>query len=319
MYLWQIRHIPNCPQSLLKRAIFLAAFLASFVTGYTTTPCVYGQAVDAAKTPVEPVKNETAALEFLGQVRQELQKHQTVRADIVQNVSIAEQQFKVKGQYVSSGNPTSGMKLMLTYSVVPDQGARGEMLEVCDGKELWTMLTLPDSKRVTHRDVLQIQKAAAAANSRNLSESALSLELGLGGLTALLASLERTMDFDAMKQEEIEGQSRTIIQGRWKKEVIQRFPKEKEDLLPAFVPDLVRVYVNAENLFPTRILYLKRQPEKKTLKPLLSLEFQNVELNEPVSDDLFVFEIPKDVIPEDITKIYLDRLTPPAAPPAAKK
>jgi hypothetical protein len=180
------------------------------------------------------------------------------------------------------------------------------------------MLTFPGSKRVTHRNILQIQKAAAAAGQKNGPETKLNVELGLGGLTALLASLERTMVFDAMKQEPADGHNRTLIQGHWKKEIAQRFPKEKNDALPAFVPDFVRLYVNADTLFPERILYLKKQPEKKTLKTLVSLEFQNVVLDGPVDEESFVFEIPKDVIPEDITKSYLDRLTPPAETPQKK-
>ena len=157
--------------------------------------------------------------------------------------------------------------------------------------------------------------AAAAANQRNAPETSFNVELGLGGLTALLASLERTMVFDAMKQESNEGRNRTILQGHWKKEIAQRFPKEKNDVLPVYVPDFVRLYVNTETLFPERIIYLKKQPEKKTLKSLVSLDFQNVVLDGTVDENEFVFEIPKDVIPEDITKVYLDRLMPPAEEP----
>lgn len=192
------------------------------------------------------------------------------------------------------------------------------MVEVCDGKELWTMMSFPGSKRVTHRNILQIQKAASTANQRNSPETSFNVELGLGGLTALLASLERTMVFDAMKQESTEGRNRTILQGHWKKEIAQRFPK-KNDALPVYVPDFVRLYVNVETLFPERIVYLKKQPEKKTLKSLVSLDFQNVELDGPVDENAFVFEIPKDVIPEDITKVYLDRLLPPAEVTEPKK
>lgn len=308
MHLWQIRHIPNRPQTLLKFTLFLAAFAAIFVSSlkFSTSAIAQTPQAETDKTPAESKRAE--ASELLDRVRQELQKHQSVKADLMQNVSIAEQQFKISGQYLSLGNADSGTKLKLSYTVIPDQGAQGEMLEVCDGKELWTMLTLPGSQRVTHRNILQIQKAAAAAQQKNVPDAALNVELGLGGLTALLASLERTMEFDAMKQEDGDGHRRIVIQGHWKKELAQRFTKDKDNILPPFVPDLVRLSVNAETLFPERLIYLKKQPEKKALKPLLSLEFQNVELNGSVDEDEFVFKIPKDVIPEDITKIYLDRL-----------
>ncbi len=320
MHLWQIRHIPNRPQTLLRLTILGAAFIFVAVTLFAPVGFVSGQAGDGVKDRAESNDQGSEAAEFLIRVRQELQTHQSVKADLSQNVSIGDQHFKVTGQYLSSGNSTTGTKLKLNYLVVPDQGAEGEMLEICDGKELWTVLTLPGSpKRVTHRNVLQIQKAAFAANQKGVPESTLNVELGLGGLTALLASLERTMVFDAMKQEEVDGHQRTILQGRWKKEVAQRFPKGKDDSLPPFVPDLVRLYVDAQTLFPERLLYLKKQPEKKAFRPLVNLEFRNVELDGPVDEKEFKFEIPPDVVPEDVTKMYVDRITGSTeAPPATK-
>jgi outer membrane lipoprotein-sorting protein len=319
LHLWQIRHIPNRPQTLLKLTILGAAFIFVAVTLVVPARFVAGQSEDAVKDRTERSDKGAEAAEFLDRVRQELQTHQSVKADLSQTVSIGEQQFKVTGQYLSSGNSSSGLKLKLNYLVVPDQGAEGEMLEVCDGKELWTVLTLPGSKRVTHRNVLQIQKAALAANQKGVPESTLNVELGLGGLTALLASLERTMVFDAMKQEEVDGHQRTIVQGRWKKEYSQRFPKGKDDSLPAFVPDLVRLYVDSQTLFPERLLYLKKQPEKKALRPLVNLELRNVELDGPVDEREFKFDIPEGVVPEDVTKMYVDRITGSTETPPATK
>ncbi len=319
MHLWQIRHIPNRPQTLRKMTFAVSTFLLAAVSLLPQTSFVAGQTGDGTVVKAGTDGKPSPAAEFLDRVRQELPKHQTIKADLAQMVSIGDQQFKVVGQYLSSRQNSGETKLRLSYTVTPDQGARGEMLEVCDGTELWTMLTLSDSKRVTHRNVKQILKAAVEADRRSASESTLRVELGLGGLTALMASLERTMVFDAMKQEESEGHQRTIIQGRWKKELVQRFPKEKDDSLPPFVPDLVRLYVNTQTLFPERLLYLTKQPEKKTFKPLVSLEFHNVEFDGPIDEKSFVFEVPEDddIVPEDVTKMYLDRLTAPgdAAPP----
>ncbi|WP_373652602.1 outer membrane lipoprotein carrier protein LolA [Schlesneria sp. DSM 10557] len=317
MHLWQIRHIPNRPQTLLSLTLAAALSVAMVVTVGYPTGFVAGQTEDDAAPAGNSPASQLDPAEFFKQVRQELQTHQSVKADLSQSVSIGDQQFKITGQYLSSGNSAEGMKLMLNYSVVPDQGVTGQILEVCDGKELWTVLTLPDLKRVTLRNVLQIQKAAAAASKKSIPDSTLNAELGLGGLNALLASLERTVDFDVIKEEASEGGPRTIIQGKWKSEILQRFPKGKDNSLPAFVPDLVRLYVNSENLFPERLLYLKRQPESKKLRPLVNLEFRNVELDTPVDDDAFKFDIP-DVVPEDVTKIYLDRINgvTETAPPA---
>ena len=318
MHLWQIRHIPNRPQTLLKLTFLAAAVSAFAVTFNSPMTFVLSKPLHGATQKAGASENAVGASEFFGRVRQELQKHQSISADLAQSVSIGDQQFKVTGKYLSSGNSVDGLKLRLSYTVIPDQGASGKMLEVCDGKELWTLLELPDSKRVTHRNILQIQKAAASV-PRDRLETGLNIDLGLGGLTALLASLEKTMVFDAIKENHAGGRNRTIIQGHWKKEFAQRFQKEKDETLPAYVPDAVHLYVDSETLFPERLLYLKKQSEKKTLKPLVSLEFQNVVFDGPIEDASFVFDIPPEVIPEDITKIYLDRIGAPAVAPPPKK
>jgi hypothetical protein len=96
------------------------------------------------------------------------------------------QQFFVTGQYVNSGQ-----KLRLNYTIEPDQGVAGSLLEVCDGKELWSLIKVGDTTRVTHRDIQQIK--AAVVTNKPTPEVLLTAELGLGGLTALMASLERNV------------------------------------------------------------------------------------------------------------------------------
>ncbi len=313
MHLWQIRHIPNLRQTLLKFTFVTAACVAAAITLLPTTRFVAGQTAEATKEPAIGGTKAAQASEFFEKVRQELPKHQSIKAELTQLVSIGDQQFKIGGEYLSSG-----AKLLLNYSMTPDQGAKCEMVEVCDGKELWTLLSLPDSKRVTHRNVQQILAAAVVANKNKVPEATVNLELGMGGLVALLASLERTMVFEGMKEEGSGGHSRMIIQGRWKPEFAQRFPKDKGDALPAYIPDLVRIFVNTQTLFPEKILYVKKQPQKKQFRALVSLEFRNVEFDLPVDEKAFVFVIPEGTVPEDVTKFYLDRLAvPESQPPAA--
>ena len=127
MHLWQIRHIPNRPQTLLRLTILGAAFIFIAVTLFVPVGFVSGQAGDGVKDRAESNDQGSEAAEFLIRVRQELQTHQSVKADLSQNVSIGDQHFKVTGQYLSSGNSTTGTKLKLNYLVIPDQGAEGEM------------------------------------------------------------------------------------------------------------------------------------------------------------------------------------------------
>jgi outer membrane lipoprotein-sorting protein len=318
LYLWQIRHNPNRPQTLLKLTIVAAVCSVVAVSLLLPVSFVAGKADEGAEKKAVTEITPSPAAEFLQRVRHELPKHQSIKADLAQSVSLGDQQFKITGQYLSAG-----LKMRLKYTVVREQGTDGEMLEVCDGKELWTVMELPGSKslpatkRITRRNIQQIRVAVAAQN-RNPAGSVVNLDLGLGGLTALLASLQNSMDFDAMKEDETDGHSRTILQGRWKKELLKDFPKDKDDALPAYLPDLVRLYVDTQTLFPVKLLYLKKIPTKKTFKPLVSLEFHDVEFDVPVEEKEFTFA-PEGTDVEDVTKQYLDRLTNAAAGVPATK
>ena len=243
MYLWQIRHIPNRPQILLKLTIAASMFAIDAVSPYLAICSAAAQAEKGDSNVAETAEQDQAAKEFFERVRQELPKHQTVKADLSQSVSIGEQQFKVSGTYVSAGP-----KLKLSYSLLPEEGAKAELLEICDGKELWTMLSMADKKSVTHRNVQQIMDAASAAHKRGATEVELNVELGLGGLTALLASVERAMDFVAMKEESVEGHSRTIVQGRLKDRIAKMYQKNKDDPLPVFLPRR-SAYASIQRLF----------------------------------------------------------------------
>ena len=314
MHLWQIRHIPIPRQTFLSLTFRLGLVLLLLMLGLSgvVARSAIGQGDEKpttgqtgrVETGVSPSAGQAAATAFVAKVHAELKKHPSVKADVEHTVSIGAQQFRATGRYLNSGS-----KLRLEYTLKPDQGEDGSLIEVCDGKELWSMMTLGGTKRVTHRDVQQIK--AAIASVKNAPDAELTAELGLGGLPGLLASLERTMTFDQMKQEEAEGRSRTVVQGQWKSTVASRWKRKADDPLPVYIPDVVRIIVDSTTLFPTRIVYLKRQTEKdkKGYRALVSFQFQNVEFDATIDDREFTFEPPQDVIPEDVTRQFLDRIT----------
>lgn len=297
MYLWQIRHIPNSWPNLINLTFVAAIGLTVAWWNGFGVPTARGD----AETKAEPSKAAEATA-LIKRVHEALYAHSSIKADIDQAVTIGAQQFEATGQYISNGP-----KLRLEYTIKADKGISGALVEVCDGKELWSMMKILESKRVTHRDVQQIK--AYAAGSRTVSDAVLAAELGMGGLPALVASLERSMNFDAMKDETTDEGARTVIQGRWKPEMLNRWPRGKDDSLPVYIPDLVRITIDQTTMFPVRIVYVKRvvEKEKKVYRPMVSLKFRNVELDGPIDDQVFSFD-PEGVVPEDITRQYLDRI-----------
>lgn len=339
MYLWQIRHFPS-NRFILRRlqdtsgtgsvclpAIFaghvghdLKQFgvfiqIAVCVLGLVHSPL--GAQPQPETQPASAVSAANPATEYLRQAHLGLLSRQSIQAEIYELVHLTDPPFHMTGTYASSG-----LRTRLSYTVKLSSGASGSLLEVCDGERLWSVTDVPKLKRVTRRDVRQILAAAEQARSR--PDRALAADLALGGLPALLASLQHSMDFDAMKEDTSHGRTYTLIQGRWKPEWRKKLGGEQ---LPPHVPDLVRVYFAADNQFPERFLYLKKAEDKNYYRPLVDLQFRKVVLDAPLDEKLFEFTPPENVEPEDVTRQYLDQLfppenkakdagsTPPSAPP----
>jgi hypothetical protein len=342
--LWQIRYFPNKMKNRLNLtgvAVVIAAAIWTLAAPLAKVSTI--QAAQPSDREVGPSSGENrdqsaadahaAALALLRKAREQL-IDQSIEAQIKEVVTIGDRRFRAQGSYLQG----PGMKIRLDYQIRVGDSV-GTLLEVCDGQVLSTSTTIqrippqqdagasveiektPQNTRVTRRDVGQILEAASRGET--VPRIQLMAELGLGGLPALLASLERSMTFDRASDQALEnGRQFKVIQGRWNKESQQRWQAilggRGEDL-PIYVPDAVRVYFDSENLFPQRVLYLKQHPEKKSLRPMVALDFAQVKFNVNVSDADFDYEPPDGVNSEDVTNEYLKQLIPTAGRPTSQQ
>ncbi len=108
------------------------------------------------------------------------------------------------------------------------------------------------------------------------------------------------------------------IQGTWTEAFASKLRAQPSQpgqapstLLPAYVPDAIRIYVDREAGFPHRILYMKKIPGREVQRPMLTLDFMDVVLNEPINKSEFEYEPPAGVTPIVQTKAFVDMLVPP--------
>lgn len=262
--------------------------------------------------PVVPdPETAAAAATLLRDARDRLYAYRSVRAKLVERATIGNRRFLGEGEYLAGPFP----QLRLEYRVRVGN-SEGTLIEVCDGKILRTSKEIrsvdssgrePAVTQWTRKDVTQILEAS---QDRNTPDAAvLQAELGLGGLPTLLASLERTMVFDAIRELDYKGDATIVIQGQWRPEYVEKYARQMgpsaQSILP-FLPERVRVYFDRETLFPTRILYLKRVSQDPVSdRPMLALEFSEIRLNEGVDAQAFRYVPPKGVDEIDETGIYL--------------
>jgi hypothetical protein len=339
VFLWKIRHFRD---NMQRFAIFTLVLLAGIAVlsrleraGQAQTdgqqPVPAGTAPSdrlpandaptAEKTTQEPAPDPevaAAAAKLLRDARDRLYARESVKANFIERSTLGNRRFSAEGRYVSGSFP----RLRLEYRVRVG-GSEGVLIEVCDGQVVRTSKeirrarepgsTAPPEKpmeiQVTRKDVQQI--LAATEKGEVPPDAVLQAELGLGGIPTLLASLERAMEFDALRQETYENRTYRVIQGHWKDEYLQKLGKQlgqTAQMFAPFMPEQVRIFFDEETLFPMRILYLKQVTvDPRTFRAVLSLEFTDVALDEPVELQEFRYVPPRELdVPEvDETSVYL--------------
>jgi outer membrane lipoprotein-sorting protein len=239
----------------------------------------------------------------LAQAREKLGAYKSIRSGINQVVDLGERRFRATGTYLQSSN----LKLRLEYQVQVGASS-GSLLEVCDGQRLWTRHTIDGQPRIMLRDVRQILDAVPNKDFQSM----LTVELGLGGLPALFASIEENMAFHSLREETVDERQppMIVIEGTWNKRTAEGWKSISQDgeRLPDHVPDSIRIYFQQKNLFPRRIVYLKKHPTRDFSRPLVTLDFVDVVVNAPVNDDEFYFVPPDGVPQEDVTRAYIERI-----------
>lgn len=238
----------------------------------------------------------------LDQTRQRLLSYESIKAKLVETVALGSRRFTVKGDYLQGRG--ADLKLRLEFQVKLGD-TEGALLEVCDGQVLWTRHQVGTDVRISRRDVRQILQAAA---DNGLPDNLITVELGFGGLPGLFASIEKSMQFDQHKEDTADGQKLVVLEGGWKPDMLKAWQgNNPKATLPDYVPSRIRLYLDGESLFPRRILYLGRNAEQ-LLRPMVSLDFTEVETNIPIPPAKFKFVPPEGVFPEDLTPQFLDQI-----------
>lgn len=291
-------------------------------------------------TPEDP-----KAVELMRDAYTRLMERASVRARLRETVFLGDRRTTSEGTYLSGTFPM----LRVEYRVQVGRTA-GVLTEVCDGNVVHTrkelvkldeagrkaadagegtdeakasvvLGKLPASEpKYTRCDVQQVAKAIQEG-SRPIAD--LLADAGVGGLPATIASLRRCMVFDAVRESRTKSGTFTVVEGRWNGAHLDKITSNFGPGgagLKQVVPERVAVYLDPMTLFPTRIVYLRRVGEgEKALRPVLALEFLDVQFDAPVPVEQFSMAIPSNVDEKDETAEFIAYIKPPTAAPASGK
>lgn len=260
--------------------------------------------------PIATQPTVPAAKELFEAAREKLSAG-IYRAKIVQRLNFPNRSIEAHGQILRG----EGLKLRLEFEIKTG-GTIGKLLQVSNGDKLWTERWVNEVPKLTVQDVTEIRKVAGTDK-----DEAVVVEMGLGGITALLASIDRNMNFGKPGTVEVDGEEFFRVEGQWNQEFAKKFQAnpQLEKGLPEYIPDGSRVYFDREH-FPRRIQYLKTLPGEEGMRPVATIDFLDVEwLSEAdVKPEMFEYQPPDKVYPEDVTKSYIEQLRPRPSAPAAQ-
>jgi len=308
-----------------------------------TVAAVLQDEAGQAKKAAGPSEPRTPAAE-LKYAREQLQKCTTISAKVVEKIEVLEKSYRAEGRYLQTALKPNDWHMRLELQVKIGR-SEGTLMEICDGEVLWTRLEVdqsgkqdkkaPKDQMLTRRNISEIMSAARKLGDEK-TEKDLIVALGLGGIPALIAAIEQDMTFDTTTEGTLRDRPVSVVHGSWTTEFEQKLRGGQQQqqaqgapppsLLPAFVPDAVRIYVDRETGFPHRIMYLKKlagrgEVDRPILKPMVTLDFIDVVLNQPINQQEFDYQAPEGVTPIEQTRAFVDRLPPPdtKGPPGGPK
>lgn len=319
--LWQIRHIPNMKHKPQTLTLFTSAVvLAILAGGMPATPISVAAVLVADETAAADQETPGAALQrsemtaaqVFQAVADKLDEVTSLSCEIRQTILMSGQRFVAIGDYKQS----SGNRMRLEYRIYPvraqtksdpqvdavankedEQKHTGSLLQVSDGSVLWSYWVNGDTKKLSRRNIAEIVDAAEKVESYSAARTL--QDLGVGGLQTLTSQLQVGMDFGAVQEQKIGDSDLYVLTGRWNEKTLKdvfQAPDPAKAVLPDYIPDYVRIYVDASAMLPRRIQYLKKHPDpqQKKIRNLVTLDLKNIDLQVELPDSTFVFPRPDD-------------------------
>ncbi len=235
----------------------------------------------------------------------------SVSADLVHTYFAPDRRVVGRGRYLQA--PHMKVKYTLEF---PDEQGTVFLQQICDSHILWTHKEIspipadcpPEEKsqyiRITRRNV---EKILAEAGLHGQSSNMLTIELGLGGLTGLLASLESNIEFASIQTLTCQNRPCHVAYGEWNQKASDAWNEHKSHFrstMSVYRPSAVEIWLDQETLFPAKINYLRT--DAKRPQPLLTIEFEHVELGLPISSAEFDYQPPANITPTDTTRDFLN-------------
>ncbi len=251
-----------------------------------------------------------------------LEANRSITAEISQEVDLFGKRLIGSGAYFEqAGEPDRLMRLELRLQL---GNKTSSLVQVCDGKILWTYRELLGTGSLRKVDVAQVTKALKAAGKPG-NHGGMGALPGLGGLPGLLRGLDGSFDFKSAQRGILKLRDDRLpvwqLRGEWKPAKLAKvLPEQKKAIaageppdlskLPEQMPEYVLLMLGHDDLFPYRLEYhrtVRSAEETGAGRPLVTMQFYEVVRNAPIARHRFQYS-PGNLEFEDDTKQFLKSL-----------
>ena len=265
--------------------------------------------------PMEAPTNEDSLLTdpdiILGRAISQMYAESKFQASIRHKINMFDQQLVGSGHYRQFGNGTIKRLRFELKTQVGDKTS--SVIQVCDGRHLWSRENLPEGTTLSRVDVRYIRDALEAENSKHGAGRLATnwgANIAMGGLPRLLASLQACFEFEAVTETRFEDVPVWVLLGQWKPEVRDRIMKQfgTGKQIPPHLPNAVRLVLGRDveyKFIPREIQYLRINSDK-TAQPMVSLQLYDITRRVDMNAAQFEYQRGEQVI-VDRTQAFLDK------------
>ncbi|MBN1589854.1 MAG: hypothetical protein JW888_10100 [Pirellulales bacterium] len=205
----------------------------------------------------------------------------------------------------------------------------GVLVQVCDGRYLWSYRRLLNEEKLTRVDMQRLAQELGSGNDLPLV-SPLTSTIGMGGLAGTLRELRRNFHFEVLGETRLLDEPVWQLRGRWLPDrLVAILPDQKKAIdsgkeidyskLPPHLPSHVMLTLGQEDLFPYRVEYRRSEIQEGPDGPRDSpearrsgmvIQFLRVAVNSSIRPAEFDYNA---VDFSDVTESYIARLKARAA------
>jgi len=249
---------------------------------------------------------------LLADAQARLAEHASIAANVRQQIAILDQRLVGTGLYRQKGR---GEDLLLRLELkIQAAGEVTSLLQVVDGRSLWTERQLTERRSVSRVDLRTVRAEKAVSEPGHT----FSPDWVIGGLGQLLAGLQRNFELSSVEVSELAGLPVYKVRGHWRPERLQyvlSYLEGYEDItveqvrtlqeLPRQIPREVELQLGVDDLFPYVVEYRRSKtgPSGTASELMLRMELFEVAIGTEIEDRVFTYKT--DDQSEDDTRYYI--------------